>query len=90
MLLSFRQLKGKQRIFRKLTGLSLEEFAEVISLVTKGMDKAFPGIGRKRKVACHEDRVILLLLYYRAYVTHEFIGYLIGLDETNVCRLFGR
>ena len=36
MLLSFRQLKGKQRIFRKLTGLSLEEFAEVITLVTKG------------------------------------------------------
>jgi len=90
MLLSFRQLKGKQRIFRKLTGVSLEEFAEVIALVTKRMDKAFPGIGRKRKVDCHEDRLILLLLYYRAYVTHEFIGYLIGLDETNVCRLFGR
>ena len=90
MLLSFRELKGKQRIFRKLTGLSLEEFVEVISLVEKTMDQAFPSMGRKRKVDCHEDRLILIMLYYRAYVTHEFIGYLVGLDETNVCRLFAR
>ena len=37
-----------------------------------------------------EDRIILILIYYRCYVTHEFIGYFVGLDETNICRLFAR
>ena len=45
MLLSFRQLKDKKRIFRKLTGLSLEEFAEVIALGIK----LFQGLVGKEK-----------------------------------------
>lgn len=59
-------------------------------MIERSMKQAFPNLGRKPKVTTHEDRLLLLLLYYRAYVTHEFIGYLIGLDETNVCRLFSR
>ncbi len=30
------------------------------------------------------------MVYYRAYVTDEFLGYFVGLDESNVCRLFQR
>lgn len=32
--------------------------------------------------------MLALLLYYRTYITHEFIGFLVGLDNSNVCRLF--
>ena len=28
------------------------------------------------------------MLYYRTYITHEFIGYLVGLHNANICRLF--
>jgi hypothetical protein len=27
-------------------------------------------------------------VYYRTYVTHEFIGYLFGVDKADICRLF--
>jgi len=90
MLFSYGILSEKHRIFRKLTGVSLEEFSKIMALIEGSMKKAFSKLGRKPKVRSNEDRLLLLLLYYRAYVTHEFIGYLVGLDETNVCRLFAR
>ena len=31
---------------------------------------------------------LLLFMYYRSYATHEFLGYFVGLDNSNVCRLF--
>ena len=54
------------------------------------MHPSFSHLGRQPKIKHHSDRLIRLLLYYRAYVTHEFIGYLVGLDATNVGRLFDR
>ena len=90
MLLNYVKLSQRPRVFRKLTGLSLQEFARILDLVSDSFTKAFPKIGRLRKVATHEDRLILILLYYRSYVTHEFIGYFVGLDDANVCRLFAR
>jgi len=33
-----------------------------------------------------EDRVLMLLMYYRLYVTHVFLGFLFGISESNVCR----
>lgn len=90
MYLSYKKLSQHPRVFRKLTGLSLAEFREVLVLVSDDCDLAFPNIGRPRKISTHEDRIILILIYYRCYVTHEFIGYFVDLDETNICRLFAR
>jgi hypothetical protein len=41
-------------------------------------------------VASTEAKFCLLLIYYRTYVSHEFLGYFVGLDNSNVCRLFKR
>lgn len=90
MLFSYNKLSQHQRIFRKLTGLSLSEFNVILNLVIKDFDQAFPNRGRRPKIKTHKDRLVLILLYYRCYVTHEFIGYFVGLDGTNVCRLFAR
>ena len=87
---SYNKLSQSPRIFRKLTGLSLGDFNIILNLVSKDFDQAFPSRGRKPKIATHEDRLVLIFLYYRCYVTHEFIGYFVGLDETNICRLFAR
>ena len=54
------------------------------------LDREFSNIGRKPKINNHEDRVLLVLVYYRTYMTQEFLGYLIGMDESNVCRLLKR
>ena len=32
----------------------------------------------------------MVLLYYRAYVNYEFLGIIIGMDGSNVCRYFRR
>ena len=90
MHLSYKKLSQKPRIFRKITGLTLNNFKRIIDLVSNDFDYAFPNIGRKRKVSNHNDRLILILLYYRCYITHEFIGYFVDLDEANICRLFAR
>lgn len=90
MLLSYSKLSKKPRIFRKLTGLKLKHFAKILTDVSVCLDKEFSNLGRKPKIDNHEDRVLLVLVYYRTYMTQEFLGYLIGLDESNVCRLLRR
>jgi len=90
MYLSYQRLSQNPRIFRKITGLSLNDFKSVINLISNSFDEAFPSVGRKPKINTHEDRLILIFVYYRCYVTHEFIGYFVDLDNANICRLFSR
>ena len=90
MLLSYRQLSQRPRIFKKLTGLALQEFSAIVEKVRPSLEREFTHLGRRRKLSTHQDRVLLLLVYYRSYATHEFLGYFAGLDDSNVCRLFRR
>ena len=90
MYLSYQRLSQNTRIFKKIIGLSLGDFKSVIDLVKNSFDEAFPNVGRKPKINTHEDRLILIFVYYRCYVTHEFIGYFVDLDNANICRLFSR
>lgn len=32
----------------------------------------------------------MLLLYYRIYVTQVFVGYMLGIDDSRVCRIVQR
>ena len=90
MQISYAILSKKDRIFRKLTGLKLKHFNKILTNASKSLDEGFPRIGRKPKVDNHADRLLLVLIYYRCYMTQEFLGYLIGLDESNVNRLIRR
>lgn len=29
----------------------------------------------------------MILLYYRSYIAHEFVGYLFGIDDSRICRI---
>ena len=90
MLLKYKTLSKKPRIFRKLTGLNLANFDALLTKVVPILDKEFSILGRKSKVNTHQNRVLLVLIYYRCYMTQEFIGYLVDLNESNICRLFSR
>ena len=81
-------LSKKIRIFKKLTGMSLSEFSKLCTKVNPLAKEVFKNIGRKAKLESLEDKLILLLVYYRTYASHEFLGYLVNLDNSNVCRLF--
>ncbi len=88
MLLSYANLSQKPRVFRLLLGLSVAEFDILVVKLSPLLEKEFGIRRRPRKLAATEDKLVALLVYYRTYVTHEFIGYCIGLDNSNVSRLF--
>ena len=70
--------------------MSLEEFNEVVERSQASMQEAFNLPGRPPKLLTIEDKLLALFLYYRSYITHEFMGMLMGLDNANICRLFKR
>jgi len=88
MLLRYSQICKKPRIFSKLTGHSLEQFSSLCRKLKPLHDKHFPTIGRKRVLYSIEEKVLALLIYYRTYISYEFLGYCLGLDQSNICRLF--
>jgi hypothetical protein len=44
-----------------------------------------PGAGRRFALPL-ADRLLLLLMYYRTYVSHAFLAFLFGIDASTVCR----
>lgn len=94
---NYEKLRRKPLLFRMFTGLSADEFDQLVAdlepvwLARKAKRSAGrrrqrkPGAGRKVKLA-FADRLLLTLLYYRAYVTQEFVGFLFGVDKGTVSR----
>lgn len=91
------QLKQRPDIFRKLTGVSVEKFNDIYHQLTPlynasehkrlrrdNRQRAIGG-GNKFKLEL-EDRLLMLLMYYRLYVTHAFLGFIFGIDDSNVGR----
>lgn len=48
------------------------------------------GAGRKYRLTPIEDKLLLILIFYRTYTIYEFLGLVFNLDAANVCRLIGR
>lgn len=91
------RLRRNPDTFRRLTGISPEDFDQVLAdlrplyeeaererLDRPDRERAIGG-GRNFKLAL-EDRLLMLLMYYRLYITHEFLGFLFDLDDSNVGR----
>src|SRR5947209_8149477 len=91
------RLKRTPDTFRQLTGISPAAFDHLLAQLTPRYHEAEarrkgrpgrqrkPGAGRKHALAL-ADRLLLLLLDYRTYVSHAFLGFLFGLDDSAVCR----
>jgi DDE superfamily endonuclease len=91
------RLLGIPTTFRRLTGLTPAAFrrllAEVAAADGQARDRRSTRPGRRRKAGAGRkpslplaDRLLMLLLYYRTYVPHTFLGFLFGLDDSNVSR----
>lgn len=83
--------------FRRLTGLTPAAFrrllAEVAVAEEQARDRRAARPGRRREAGAGRkpalplaDRLLMLLVYYRTYVPHTFLGFLFGLDDSNVSR----
>jgi hypothetical protein len=88
-MLSFVKLCNQNKKFSRLTGVKLEEFLEIVKKVRplwEKFQKSKKVSGRSSKLKTLEDEVLMLLMYYRFYVSFQFLGLLFDLDESNVCR----
>ena len=92
MQLTYERLKKKPQIFLRLTGTTISEFEQISDKVKplweEKIEKQKKRAGRTSQLKYFEDKLLALLMYYRTYITHEFIGYLVGLHNANICRLF--
>jgi hypothetical protein len=72
--------------------VSLLEFQEIVRRVEPLWEATVEAVkksaGRNSHLKTFEDKLMALLIYYRTYITHEFLGYLCGLHNANICRLF--
>lgn len=82
---------------KALTGLTPQQFDDLYErfkpVYEQAEHKRRNWRGRKRAIGggdkprlSLETRLFMALLYYRTYITHDFISVLVGLDESNVGR----
>jgi len=67
--------------FKRLTGVSKETFALMVDVLVSGLRP----FGRPPEL-CLEDRLLMVLMYWREYRTYEHIGETYGVSESTVCR----
>ena len=97
MLMSYARLSRRPLLFKSFTGLYISEF-DVISReiesryeeherkrLSKRMRQRDVGAGRPFKLKVKE-RFLMLLVYYRLYITYTLSGFLFDLDQSNICR----
>jgi hypothetical protein len=79
---------------KRLTGLSLSEFQIIISKAKPIWDKKIVSpkkvTGRPWGLGTLENHVLALLIYYRFYIPHTFLGLMFGVDDSVICRSFMR
>jgi DDE superfamily endonuclease len=96
-LLNYSRLSRKPLLFKSFTGLELAEFdsiyKEIESRYSQYELKRLSKRKRTRKVGAGNhfkltvrDRFLMLLMYYRLYITHTLSGFLFDLDQSNVYR----
>lgn len=93
-MLSYVNLRTKPRIFRSLSGLSLEEFDSLLpkfeqawqaylmsEYVHRDGRKRQYGGGRKAELVSAGDKLWFILFYFRHYPTQEVQGFLFGIGQ---------
>jgi len=91
------RLRKHPETFRRLTGITPETFNEVLQQLQPRFEEwndarrdrperqRSIGGGRPFRLTL-EEKFLMLLLYYRMYTTHMFLGLLFGIDDSNVGR----
>jgi hypothetical protein len=91
------RLREAPKSFRRLTGITPAAFDDLLAQLAPRYEQADarrkarpgrkrkPGGGRKHALVL-ADRLLMLLIYYRTYVTHAFLGFLFSIDDSAVGR----
>ena len=95
------RLSKNPQAFLRLTGLDVAKFSQLLKdiepLWEAAERKRLSKRERKRAIGAGTpyslplcDRLLMLLIYYRTYVTHAFLGFMFHLDDSNVGRCINR
>lgn len=89
----------ENHVYSIFTGLSVKQFDDIYKEIESKYEKyeikrlsykrnreRDIGAGRRFKLLVIKDRVIMVLVYYRLYITYTLTEFLFGLDQSNVCR----
>lgn len=79
--------------FHRLTGVSLATFDRMSARLRgpwEAAERRKAKSGRPREIGGLEDHLLVLLLYYRCYVTQEFLGFFWRVDRSAICRAIRR
>jgi hypothetical protein len=89
------------KAFRRLTGLDPATFRALLPSVEQAWLDAQrrhrhrpgrrrrPGAGPKFTLRV-ADQLLVLLIYYRTYISHVFLGFLFAVDDATICRTLRR
>lgn len=74
--------------FKRLTGVKREVFLQMVDAVKthKEQKRKHATRGKPPKL-CLEDKLLVMLMYYREYRTQEHIGMTYGISESRVCEI---
>jgi DDE superfamily endonuclease/Helix-turn-helix of DDE superfamily endonuclease len=75
--------------FQRLTGVSVATFDTMLTRLQGPWDKVQARkvkSGRPWGTGGLEDHLLIMLIYYRCYVTQEFIGFFYNVDKSAICR----
>ena len=90
MHLTYDRLSKHPRSFIRISGLSIEAFNSLVTKIRPSFDQLEAQKlchGRRSHLPTLEDKLLCVLLYYRTYISHVFLGYLFNLHNANICRL---
>ena len=79
----------KKKYLRRISGVKQEKFKKCVSR----LKSAWRAEQRRKRVAGRGDlreHLLLLLMYYRTYTTHLFLGQIFKVDEATICRAIKR
>src|SRR6476659_9988752 len=99
ILISYARLFKRPLLFRSFTGLTVSEFDSIYieieskyneherrrRLSNRKKRQRDVSAGRPFKLKVKE-RFLMLLVYYRLYITYTLSGFLFDLDQSNICR----
>lgn len=98
-MLSYDRLSKKPSLFKSFTGISIQQFDNIYKEIKSKYEKyEIKRLSSKRRrerdvgaIDRHfklivEDRIIMVLVYYRLYITYTLTEFLFELDQSNVCR----
>ncbi len=98
-MLSYDRLSKKPLLFKSFTGITVQQFDNIYNKeITKRYAKheiqrlserknreRNIGAGRPFKLGL-KNRFLMLLVYYRLYITYTLAGFLFNLDQSTICR----